>query len=752
LSGSLRTYRAKRDFETTPEPRGEAPEGSVKRPRFVVQEHSARSLHWDLRLEHDGVLLSWAVPRGIPDDPDDNRLAVRTEDHPLEYLDFHGEIPEGEYGAGTMTIYDRGTYEPEKLRDDEVIAVFHGERMNGRYALFRTRGKDWMIHRMDPPVDPDREPMPERLQPMLARIGPLPPDADGRWAYEVKWDGIRTLAWIEGGRVRLCSRNGNDITSRYPELRELGRALGARPAILDGEIVAFDAEGRPSFERLQSRMNLANEAAVRRAVRDVPIAYMLFDVLYLDGHTTFALPYVERRELLEGLELTGPHWQTPAYRRSDAEALLRLSADRGLEGVVAKRLDSRYEPGRRSTGWVKVKNKRHQSVVIGGWVPGEGRRSSTIGALLVGVPGEDGTLDYAGRVGTGFTERTLRELQARLEKLRTDRSPFDGRKPPRLKGAVWVEPRLVAEVEFAEWTRTRTLRAPSFKGLRDDVDPQRIDREEEESDDVAAIARALAGAGRSKGSVRVEVEISGRTLSLSNLDKIMYPAVGFTKGQVIDYYARIGPTVLPHLRDRPLTLKRYPDGIAGEYFYEKQSPPVLGSDRGAVEPPQQADDRIHARPGPADARVAGQPGRHRAAHLALPGLRHHAPDHARVRPRPGRAGRRARVRPGRALGARPVRAARPRDVREDVGLEGAPGLRAAEHRRDLRSVQAVRAGGRPAAREAAPRARGLEHGQGATQGESARGLEPERRAQDHRERVLASRARAPDRLDAAGVG
>jgi len=572
LSGSLRTYRAKRDFETTPEPRGEAPEGSVKRPRFVVQEHSARSLHWDLRLEHDGVLLSWAVPRGIPDDPDDNRLAVRTEDHPLEYLDFDGEIPEGEYGAGTMTIYDRGTYEPEKLRDDEVIAVFHGERMNGRYALFRTRGKDWMIHRMDPPVDPDREPMPERLQPMLARIGPLPPDADGRWAYEVKWDGIRTLAWIEGGRVRLCSRNGNDITSRYPELRELGRALGARPAILDGEIVAFDAEGRPSFERLQSRMNLANEAAVRRAVRDVPIAYMLFDVLYLDGHTTFALPYVERRELLEGLELTGPHWQTPAYRRSDAEALLRLSADRGLEGVVAKRLDSRYEPGRRSTGWVKVKNKRHQSVVIGGWLPGEGRRSSTIGALLVGVPGEDGTLDYAGRVGTGFTERTLRELQARLEKLRTDRSPFDGRKPPRLKGAVWVEPRLVAEVEFAEWTRTRTLRAPSFKGLRDDVDPQRIDREEEESDDVAAIARALAGAGRSKGSVRVEVEISGRTLSLSNLDKVMYPAVGFTKGQVIDYYARIGPTALPHLRDRPLTLKRYPDGIAGEYFYEKQSP------------------------------------------------------------------------------------------------------------------------------------------------------------------------------------
>jgi bifunctional non-homologous end joining protein LigD len=231
-------------------------------------------------------------------------------------------------------------------------------------------------------------------------------------------------------------------------------------------------------------------------------------------------------------------------------------------------------------------------VVIGGWVPGEGRRSTTIGALLVGVPSEDGKLDYAGRVGTGFTERTLRMLQGRLEPLRTDHSPFTGRKPPRLRGAVWVEPKLVAEVEFAQWTRTRTLRAPSFKGLREDVDPQRIDREEEESDDVAAIERALAGAGRQpddssgrrtgepgrraaakrEGSARVEVEISGRALSLSNLDKVMYPAVGFTKGQVIDYYARIAPAVLPHLHDRPLTLKRYPDGVDGQYFYEKQSP------------------------------------------------------------------------------------------------------------------------------------------------------------------------------------
>jgi bifunctional non-homologous end joining protein LigD len=571
MSGSLRTYRAKRDFKATTEPRGDDGGRAGERPRFVVQEHSARSLHWDLRLEHDGTLLSWAVPKGIPDAPDENHLAVRTEDHPLEYLEFHGEIPEGEYGAGTMTIYDHGTYEPEKLRDDEVIAVFHGERIQGRYALFRTRGKNWMIHRMDPPADPGREPMPERLEPMLARIGPLPADGDGRWGYEVKWDGIRALAWVEGGRIRLCSRNGNDITARYPELRDLGRVLGARPAILDGEIVAFDADGRPSFERLQSRMHLASDAAVRRAVRATPIAYVLFDVLYLDGRSLLGRSYRERREALDRLELNGPHWQTPGYRTTDAQALLDLSAERGLEGVVSKRLDSRYEPGRRSSAWIKTKNTRRQTVVIGGWVPGEGRRSTTIGALLVGVPGDAGKLDYAGRVGTGFTERTLRELHARLEPLRTSRSPFAGRKAPRVKGVVWVEPKLVADVEFTEWTRTRTLRAPSFKGLRDDVDPERIDREEEESDDIAALERALDVKRRRKDA-RVEIEIGGRTLSLSNLDKVLYPAVGFTKGQVIDYYARIGPVLLPHLRDRPLTLKRYPDGVDAEYFYEKQAP------------------------------------------------------------------------------------------------------------------------------------------------------------------------------------
>ncbi|HWT24003.1 MAG TPA: DNA polymerase ligase N-terminal domain-containing protein, partial [Solirubrobacteraceae bacterium] len=243
----LRRYREKRDAAATPEPSGDAAQAAgAGRRRFVVQEHHARRLHWDLRLEHDGVLASWAVPRGIPRTPDRNNLAVRTEDHPLEYLEFHGEIPAGQYGAGTMTIWDRGTFDEHKWRDDEVMVTFHGERVRGRHVLFRTRGDDWMIHRMDPAEDPDREPMPERLEPMLATTGPLPPD-DDRWAYEIKWDGVRAVAFVDAGRLRLQARSGRDVTSRYPELRPLGEALAGREVIVDGEVVAFE-DGRPSFQ------------------------------------------------------------------------------------------------------------------------------------------------------------------------------------------------------------------------------------------------------------------------------------------------------------------------------------------------------------------------------------------------------------------------------------------------------------------------------------------------------------------------
>jgi bifunctional non-homologous end joining protein LigD len=460
----LRDYRDKRDFDATSEPAGAEAPADGDLPRFVVQEHHATRLHWDLRLEREGTLASWAVPRGIPVHPAEDRLAVHTEDHPLEYLTFEGEIPAGSYGAGTMEVWDSGTYEAEKFRDDEVIAVFHGERVQGRYALFRTRGDDWMIHRMDPP-EPGIEPMPEAgaIEPMKAKLGRLSRD-DDEWAYEVKWDGVRAVARIDRGHIDLTGRNGTDFSRRYPELRSLGGALGSTRAILDGEIVAFDDSGRPSFERLQTRMHLGTEAAAKRRSREVPVTYVVFDLLWLDGRSTTALSYRDRRHLLAELGIDGPHWRTPAHHEGDGAALLAATAEQGLEGVVAKRLDCPYEPGRRSGNWLKVKHVLRQEVVIGGWVPGEGNREGRLGALAVGVHDEDGTLRYVGKVGTGFDEQSLRMVGERLAERRRQASPFEGRQPPR--GTVFVEPDLVAEVEFREWTRTGTLRAPSFKGLR----------------------------------------------------------------------------------------------------------------------------------------------------------------------------------------------------------------------------------------------------------------------------------------------
>src|SRR3954468_22399355 len=469
----LAEYRAKRTFADTPEPAGgERAAAPGSGGRFVVQEHHATRLHWDLRLEHDGALASWAVPNGIPAHPKRNRKAVRTEDHPLEYLDFHGEIPRGQYGAGTMTIWDRGTYTAEKWRDDEVIATFHGERLQGRYALIRTGKddpKDWLLHRMDPPVDPDAEPMPESLAPMLAKPSKDVPRGDG-WAYEVKWDGIRALVYSEPGRMRIESRNQRDITAQYPELRRLNRALSSHRAVLDGEIVAFDADGRPSFGRLQHRMHLTGESAIRRRAADTPVVLALFDVLWLDGHSLMDRPLHERRAALAELALKGPNWQTPGKLEGDPAELLAATAAQGLEGLIAKRADSCYEAGRRSGAWLKVKNLRRDEFTIVGWEPGEGRPRDRIGALLVARHDpETGELRYAGEVGTGFTDQTLDDLARRLKPLRTQRSPLAGRAGPR--GAQWVEPALQAEIEDGELPSDGMLPPPSFKGLRGDREP-----------------------------------------------------------------------------------------------------------------------------------------------------------------------------------------------------------------------------------------------------------------------------------------
>jgi bifunctional non-homologous end joining protein LigD len=451
-----------------------SPRKKHKRPIFVVQEHHARALHWDFRLEHDGVLASWALPKGVPEDPKRNRLAVQTEDHPMDYAEFAGEIPGGEYGGGHVTLWDHGEFDLEKWSDREVMVVLHGDRVRGRYVLFRTDAKNWMIHRMDPP-DRDLDPLPDTIAPMLATPGELPRRDDG-WAYEFKWDGIRAVVRVDGGRVRVRSRGDKDITSAFPELRELGERLGSRAAVIDGEIVAFDDAGRPSFERLQRRLNLVTDTAVRAAAASVAATFLMFDVLYLDGRSMLSAPYDERREALESLAIDGGAVvTTPAFRSARGRDVLDAAERAGLEGVVAKRRSSRYEPGRRASSWVKVKLVRTQEVVIAGWTEGNNSLAGSLGALLLGVY-DDGELVYAGKVGSGFDTAGRRRLLEQLEPLATERSPFAKPLPSDLRAAHFVEPSLVGEVTFTEWTRAGQLRHPVWRGLRVDKLPREVVR------------------------------------------------------------------------------------------------------------------------------------------------------------------------------------------------------------------------------------------------------------------------------------
>ena len=563
MADPLRDYRRKRPGDT-PEPAGAKPRRRRGAPRFVVQEHDATRLHWDLRLEHEGVLKSWALPRFFPGGAGDNRLAVRTEDHPVEYLGFHGDIPAGRYGAGRMRIYDHGTFELLVWEERKVEIELHGEHLTGRWALFPIgRGgedeRNWMIHRMGDPLDPDAEPMPETLPPMLARAGDLP-SGEG-WSYEVKWDGVRALCHSEPGRLSLRSRSGSDITAGYPDLGRLGRALHEHSAILDGEIVAFDETAtppRPSFQALQRRMHVRDERRVKRLAAEVPVTYLVFDLLWLDGRSLTRLSYAERRELLLGLELDGARWQVPdAHVGADGgRALLAATRELGLEGVVAKRLDSTYEPGRRGTSWVKVARRETAELVIGGWSGGEGGRTGQIGSLLLGEYDADGALQYRGKVGSGLSDTELGDLGKRTAQLARKDSPFvpgPGRPP---KAAHWVEPVLLAHVAYAERSAGGLLRQPVWLGLREDVPTPLTLRDE----------RTTASKGRTATAL-----VDGREIAVTNLDKVLFPD-GTTKRQVIEYAATIAPVLVPHLEGRAMTLVRCPNGVGGQTFFEKRAP------------------------------------------------------------------------------------------------------------------------------------------------------------------------------------
>jgi bifunctional non-homologous end joining protein LigD len=541
VSKKLSEYERKRDRQKTPEPFG-GRRGNAKALTFVVQRHDARRLHYDFRLERDGVLVSWAVPKGVPLEPGEQHLAVHVEDHPLEYGSFEGEIPKGNYGAGTVEIWDRGTYELlEEKRDGGLTVRLHGERLEGTWALVPAHlsgdERNWLILRKrdDGVASGSRR---RAYRAMLATLTEELPRGGG-WLFEPKWDGYRALSYVRGGEAKLVSRNGNDLTQRFaPVAKELAKALRTPDAVLDGEVVALDDQGKASFSAMQ-------QGSTR-------LAYEVFDLLEADGDPVVDLPLTERRARLEKLLARNPVVQISGAF-DDGEALLEAARSQGLEGVMAKRAASRYQEGKRNRDWLKIKTHGRQEFVICGYTRGQGRRSGSFGALVLGIHrGEE--WQWVGNVGTGFDERTIAELLAKLEPLQREESPFPvvPKMPKVRKGdVVWVEPELVCEVAFAEWTHDGHLRAPSFQGLREDKAAEDVQRERP--------------AATKEGRVK-----------LSNLDKVFWPdddpSGGITKGDLLDYYEAVADVLVPHLRDRPFTMRRYPDGAFGKAFFQKDAP------------------------------------------------------------------------------------------------------------------------------------------------------------------------------------
>ncbi|WP_102143295.1 ATP-dependent DNA ligase [Mycobacterium hubeiense] len=478
VDDKLTKYRSMRDASKTPEPVPKTPPKTGNNDRFVIQEHHARRLHYDLRLERDGVLVSWAVPKNLPETPSVNHLAVHTEDHPLEYLTFHGTIPQGEYGAGTMVVWDTGTYETEKFNDvppdaegngnkGEVIVTLHGKKIDGRYALIQTDGKNWLAHRMKEQTQPrsrhggDIGPKPGDFAPMLATEGSIEKFKASEWAFEGKWDGYRLLVDADHGKLCLQSRSGRDVTHEYPQLMALAADLADHHVVLDGEAVALDESGVPSFGEMQNR------------ARSTRVEFWAFDILRLDGRWLLKAKYRDRRKLLETLA-EGGGLIVPDLLPGDGQEALEYARKHRWEGVVAKKWDSTYQPGRRSSSWIKDKIWNTQEVVIGGWREGTGGRTSGIGALMLGIPDEGG-LQFVGRVGTGFTEKELAKLKRILKPLHTDESPFNTRLPTQdAKGVTFVKPELVGEVRYSERTTDNRLRQPSWRGLRPDKSPDEV--------------------------------------------------------------------------------------------------------------------------------------------------------------------------------------------------------------------------------------------------------------------------------------
>jgi len=585
---SLKKYAEKRHFEKTPEP---APGKTPVREnglQFCVQRHHASHLHYDFRLEMGGALKSWAVPKGPTLDPEQKRLAMMVEDHPLEYGGFEGVIPKGNYGAGSVMLWDRGTYEllgdataEEQLARGDFKFRLAGEKLKGEFAIVRMKrgkGNEWLLIKKkdaaaqvgwDPEdhsasvltgrtqeeiargleAAPAREKtaadMPKIITPMLAELGKGEPPEGGDWLYEIKWDGVRAICFIEGGKLRMISRNGNAIDKQYPELSILPHQLRARSAIVDGEIAALDGQGRPSFELLQSRMHVADASAIARLARSHPVVFYAFDLLYLDGRDLRAVPLIERKKLLKGILQGNETIRFSEHFDISGKDLLAAAKEQGLEGVVGKRAQSRYE-SRRSSDWVKWKVVDSADFVICGYTEGD---RHGLGALVLGTRGAGGKLTWAGNVGTGFDAKMVKLLFTKLEPLVTKESPLEPAKGLPRK-VVWTKPELICEVRFANWTEEGRLRAPVFLGLREDLAPR-----------APLLDASLKEA---------EITIDGHRLKFTNLDKLFYPKDGYRKRDLLNYYDAVAPLLVPHLEGRPLSLKRYPNGIDKPFFFQKQ--------------------------------------------------------------------------------------------------------------------------------------------------------------------------------------
>ena len=654
----LEEYRLKRSFQQTPEPEGRVAKRAGKL-RFVVQEHHATRLHWDFRLEMNGTLKSWAVPKGPTLDPNEKRLAVPVEDHPLDYMDFEGVIPKGNYGAGTVMVWDRGTYEsvegdPQTGYDSGKLVVrLAGKKLHGEFHLVRTKmggQTQWLMFKKrdadavegwtlpqpstsvktgrtieeiasegtaqwhsrgirkrkgkaktpSPPArrelkplkldTPGSDPFPKEIKPTLATLVEEPFDR-ANWLFEIKWDGVRALSYLRRTgaerQVTIRSRGGHVINEQFPEAVEALYELDLPAAVLDGEIVALDPQGRSSFPLLQQRTSL-------RGAAKPPLAYYVFDLLYLDGHLLLDRPLRDRRRALEVILPEHPLVRLSEAVPEEGKTFYAAAQNIGVEGIMAKRVDSLYQPGKRTADWLKLKVKQRLDAVVAGYTQGLGGRAKTFGALLLGAHDEQDRLRYIGHCGGGFTDRELRRVHALLRQRVQPTCPFP-MLPPTNEPATWVRPDLVVEVEYGGWTGDSLLRFPVYKGLRDDKPAPEVKLER------AVPASQLTGTGNGdkvtesgeRGTARrpggvataakpakaskkhpleTVLEEAGLDVELTNLDKIFWPQQGHTKADLIQYYLRIAPFILPHLRDRPVTLRRFPNGVTGESFYQKDVP------------------------------------------------------------------------------------------------------------------------------------------------------------------------------------